>query len=158
MLIVVPALVILVLVGIVYGLRIFSKRKEDQWSNYYWEHEEHNEKIRKKYVRKCTILEYTVWIFEIARFVSIAVFVFLSTILVLCWITSPLDYLDDVDTRNSIETRIDRYDNVVIPDSLYKDISEYNEDLKTSKQLNNNIWTDWFVTDKYDNLEYIKEK
>ena len=158
MLIVVAALVMLLFVAIVYGLRIFSKRKEDQWLDYYWEHEEHNEKIRKKYVRKCTILERTVWIFEIARFVSIAVFVFLSIILVLCWITSPLDYLDDVDTRNSLETRIDRYDNVAIPDNLYKDISKYNEDLKTSKQVNNNIWTDWFVTDKYDNLEYIKEK
>lgn len=157
MLIVVAAGVMLLFVAIVYGLRIFSKRKEDQWLDH-WEHEEHNEKIRKKYVRKCTILEHTVWIFEIARFVSIALFVFLSIIFVLCWSTSPLDYLDDVYTRKSLETRIDRYDNVEIPDNLYKDISEYNEDLKTSKQVNNNIWTDWFVTDEYDNLEYIKEK
>lgn len=157
MLIVVPALVMLVLVGIVYGLRIFSKRKEDQWSDYYWEHEEHNEKIRKKYVRKCTILEWTVWIFEIARFVSTLSFVMISIIFVIGWISIPLDYQNDVETREYLEQRIARCDNK-IPDSLYKDISEYNEDLKTSKQLNNNIWTDWFVTDKYDNLEYIKEK
>lgn len=157
MLIVVAAGVMLLFVAIVYGLRIFSKRKEDQWLDYYREHEEHNEKIRKKYVRKCTILERTVWIFEIARFVSIAVFVFLSIILVLCWSTSPLDYLDDVYTRNSLETRIAMCDNK-IPNSLYIDIREYNKDLKTSKQVNNNIWTDWFVTDEYDNLEYIKEK
>lgn len=157
MLIVFAAAVMLVFVGIVYGLRIFSKRKEDQWLEDYYNKEEHTDKIRKKYVRKCTILENTVWICEIARFVSIAIFIFLSIILVLCWITSPLDYLDDVDTRNSLEQRIARYDNK-IPDSLYKDISKYNEDLKTSKQVNNNIWTDWFVTDKYDNLEYIKEK
>lgn len=157
MLIVVAAGVMLLFVAIVYGLRIFSKRKEDQWLDYYWEHEEHNEKIRKKYVRKCTILERTVWIFEIARFVSIALFVFLSIIFVLGWISMPLDYQNDVETREYLEQRIARCDNK-IPDSLYKDIREYNKDLKKSKQLNNNIWTDWFVTDKYDNLEYIKEK
>lgn len=157
MLIVFAAAVMLVFVDIVYGLRIFSKRKEDQWLEDYYNKEEHTDKIRKKYVRKCTILEKTVWICEIARFVSIQIFVLLSIILVLCWITSPLGYLDDVDTRNSLEQRIARYDNK-IPDSLYKDISKYNEDLKTSKQVNNSIWTDWFVTDKYDNLEYIKEK
>lgn len=47
---------------------------------------------------------------------------------------------------------------ITVQNQLYKDIVEYNCELRANKHYSESLWTNWFYADGWDKLEYIEIK
>lgn len=70
--------------------------------------------------------------------------------------------------KNEVQKAKDQYDayitlleenkDITVQNQLYKDIVEYNTVLRQKKHYSKSLWTNWFYSDEWDELEYIEIK
>ena len=71
--------------------------------------------------------------------------------------TKQVDYEKALYTKKTIEYRIEhKDDNLVGNELLYKDVTTFNNDLRSIKYWANNPWTSWFNNEKIAQLDYIE--
>ena len=58
--------------------------------------------------------------------------------------------------KQVLEYRLEQQDNIAGNELLYKDITEFNNSLRSTKRLANNPWTSWFDNQKVAELDYIE--
>ena len=59
------------------------------------------------------------------------------------------------ERRESLIMALEEENNITINNQLYKDIQEYNTELRETKHWSNSFWTNWFYYDNYSDIEYI---
>ena len=68
-----------------------------------------------------------------------------------------VDYEKKLYEKQVLEYRIEHYqDDIVGNELLYKDIIEYNNQLRETKRFANSLWTNWFVNYKVAQIDYVE--
>jgi hypothetical protein len=72
-------------------------------------------------------------------------------------ISSTEDYEDMLYTKEVLEYRLENRDDTVVGNELlYRDVIEFNNELRSVKRWANNPWTSWFNNQKIaKNIDYI---
>ena len=72
-------------------------------------------------------------------------------------VNKQVDYEHALYTKKTIEYRIEhKDDNIIGNEMLYNDITEFNNELRSTKYWANNPWTSWFNNEKVAQLDYIE--
>lgn len=62
------------------------------------------------------------------------------------------------DQRAAYVTLFEENKDITVQNQLYKDIVEYNTDLRKKKHYSNSLWTNWFYPDGWNEIEEIEIK
>lgn len=71
-------------------------------------------------------------------------------------ITKLRDYEDRVYEKSILEYRLKNEINVAGNEMLYKDIVEFNKNLRSTKYWSKNFWVNWYNNDLIEDIDYIK--
>lgn len=109
------------------------------------------------------VYDYDVEIFEglsiISFIISITIIAVTATLFVLSnSYAEKAEVQKFKDQHDAYVALLEENKDITVQNQLYKDIVEYNTTLRKKKHYSKSLWTNWFFSDGWNELEYIDLK
>lgn len=82
-----------------------------------------------------------------------------TSLVIICCTQIPknLHYEKALYEREMLVYRLENQDeNIVGNELLYREITDFNNDLRSEKKLADNLWVNWFINEKIATIDYIE--
>lgn len=128
---------------------VFDKMESKCFKKYLENHD-------KMYGKISDIFEYLTPFFRIMSIIVMSVF--LIGIIISHSSIGKLEIQDMQDRHDAYVKLLEDNKDITVQNQLYKDIVEYNSELRKNKHYSESLWTNWFYAEGWDKLEYIEIK
>ena len=128
---------------------VFDKLDSECFDKYL---ENHN----KMYGKMSDVFEILILVFRIVSIFIMAVVLILTIIAHSLY--EKLEIQEMQDQHDAYAKLLEKNEDITVQNQLYKDIVEYNSELRKNKHYSESLWTNWFYADGWDKLEYIEIK
>jgi len=108
---------------------------------------------RKEHFRAEDIFVTLAIIFFIISIIVIAV---CSTLIAIVNAYGKFEVEEAKDQRSVYIMLLEENKDITVQNQLYKDIVKYNSKIRKAKHYRNSLWTNWFYSDGWEDLEYIE--